>query len=234
MSQDLSFITRFKTLLRAYRAQKDGTASIEFVLIAPVMIFLYIGLYELSIAYSVNGSVNRSSEIAASFPTFEADLDENIMANVMTAATAVLDYTSFDPNNLAIDIYSIEQVTADTTSRRLVGKASYAGSQAGGLLNDLSASDFTNILSSISAGNGFIVAQVAYLYEPAITNEFVQAVTLTDRKILNPRENQGLALNLTTVAGQERANLNCSLDSSSMTFTCSFANSFPEDQGQTT
>ena len=180
MLLDTHIMTYFKNIIRAYKTQENGTASIEFILVAPIMIFLYIGLYELSIAYSVNASINRSSEIATSFPTFEQSIDEVIIGNIMTASTAVIDYSSFDPANLAISIYSIEQVGNTPASRRLVGRASYEGSNASGLLPDNTAADFSTTLSSITAGNGFIVGQVAYRYNPTISSEFVQAVTLLD------------------------------------------------------
>ena len=234
MLQDTHIMTYFKDIIQAYKTQENGTASIEFIIIAPVMIFLYIGLFELSVAYSVNGSINRASEIATSFPTFEEEIDEVTLGNIMTASTAVIDYSSFNPDNLAIKIYSVEQVGNTPASRRLVGLASYEGSNATSLLPNLTASDFTANLSSISAGNGFIVGQVAYLYEPSITSEFVQTITLLDQKTLNPRENNGNALNFTTVAGQERANLNCNIGINSAVFTCNFASQFPEDQGQST
>ena len=220
-------MTYFKNLIRCFKSQRDGSASIEFVMIAPILIFLYIGLYEVSIAYSVNGSINRSTEIAASFPTFEEELNEEILSNVMTAATAVIDYSAFNPENLAIDIYSIEQQGSTPDTRRLVGQASYAGSNASGIRSDLEATDFENILSTIDAGNGFIVAQVAYLYEPSITNKFIQALTLTDRKILNPRENLGQALNVTAMNGStsvDRVKLNCTLNTG---FSCAYDSQLP-------
>ena len=223
-------MTYFKNLIRAYKAQKDGAASIEFVLIAPVLIFLYIGLFEVSIAYSVNGSISRSSEIAASFPTFEEELNEDIISNIMTAATAVIDYSSFNPNNLAIDIYSIEQQGNTADTRRIIGQASYTGSAATGIKSNLQASDFESILTTIGAGNGFIVAQVAYRYEPSITNKFVQALTLSDRKILNPRENLGRALNVTANNGGidvDRAKLDCTLNAGNLGFNCSFDGQLP-------
>lgn len=219
MSTFQYFTARIKRAIEEYKDQNEGTASIEFVLIAPLMIFLYIGLYELSIAYTVNGSVNRASEVAASFPTFEEDLDETILSNIMTASTAVLDYPGFNIENLAIDVYSVEQEGDTPDTRRLVGKAAYEGSNATSLLPDLTATDFTATLSSLTAGNGFIVAQIAYNYEPTITSRYVQTVALLDRKILNPRENQGQALNIIAADGTERANLNCTPDTDRV-FTC--------------
>ena len=232
MLKDTQIMTHLKTLLQSYRSQKDGTASIEFVLVAPIMIFLYIGLFELSSAYSVNGAINRSTEIAASFPTFEPEVDEQILANIMTASNAVIDYSSFNPENLAIEIYSIEQVGATPMSRRIVGQASYAGNNAANILPTLTASDFTSSLSSITAGKGFIVGQIGYLYEPSITNKFVKALTLSDSKVFNPRENEGDALVFTTAAGQTRAKLNCDISEDDATFTCNYASQFPLDQGQ--
>ena len=226
----MSFLKRLKTRTKSaildYKDQNEGTASIEFVFVAPLMIFLYVGLYELSIAYTVNGTINRASEVAASFPTFEQSLDEVTLSNIMTASAAVIDYPQFNINNLAIDVYSVEQEGDTPDTRRLVGKAGYEGTGAAGLLKDLSATDFAGNLSSLTAGKGFIVAQVAYRYEPFISTRFVDTVTLADRKILNPRENQGQALNITTTAAQERANLTCTPDNNNV-FTCSFSGQVP-------
>lgn len=222
-----NMMTRFQSLLKRYRRERDGAASVEFVFVAPILIFLYIGLYEVSIAFTVNGTVNNASEIAASFPTFEEDLDEVTLGNILTASTAVLDYPNFNIENLAVDIYSVEQTGDTADTRRLVGQASYEGSEASGILPDLTVSDFQSQLSSLSAGNGFLVAQVAYKYEPSITSRYVQTVTLLDRKTLNPRQNQGAALNVTTTAGQERAILNCTPDDVGA-FSCSFTGQFPD------
>jgi len=218
---------KIQSLLKRYRQEKDGAASVEFVFVAPIMIFLYIGLYEVSIAFTVNGTINNASEIAASFPTFEDSLDETTLGNIITASTAVIDYPNFNIENMAIDIYSIEQTGDTPDTRRLVGQASYEGSAASGLLPDLTATDFQSQLSSLSMGNGFIVAQVAYKYEPSITSRFVQTVTLLDRKTLNPRQNQGAALNVTTTTGMERAILDCSPDNLGA-FSCNLTGQFPD------
>jgi len=214
-------------LVKRYSKAKDGTATIEFVVIAPLLIFLYIGLYEISIAFTIDGTVNNSSQIASSFPTFEENLDEVKLANIMTASAAVLDYPNFDINNVAIDIYSIEQTGDTSNTRRLVGHAAYEGSNATGILPDLGINDFQSQNSTLTAGKGFIVAQVAYRYEPTISSRYVQAITLSDRKTFDPRKNQAASLNFTTTAGEERAILNC-MPSSSGLFSCSFTGQLPD------
>ena len=218
----------------AYKKNKEGTASIEFVLVAPLLIFLYIGLYGTSIAFTVNGSVNRASEVAASFPTFEEDLDNTIMSNIMTATIATLDYPNFDITKAAVKIYSIEQVDDTPASRRLVGKAFYEGSNATGILSDLTATDFQGNLLSLEADDGFIVAEVAYLYTPLISDLYIEQITLTDRKLLNPRENQGQALSIATVipstnsspeVTHERSILSCTPTDG--VFSCDFSAALP-------
>ena len=93
------FNSRLKSSASQYSHNEKGTASIEFVLVAPLLIALYVGLYEVSIAYTVNGTVNRASEVAASFPTFEDSLNEVTLANIITASAAVMDYPNFDIEN---------------------------------------------------------------------------------------------------------------------------------------
>ncbi len=222
-------LVKTRRVHKQLRRSNEGSAAVEFVFVAPVLIFLYIGLYEVSIAFTVNGTINNSSEIAASFSTFEESLDEVNLANIMTASTAVLDYPNFDIENLSIDVYSVEQTGATANTRRIVGQASYEGSRANNIAPDLALSDFQSQLSSLSAGNGFVVAQVAYLYEPSISSRFVQTVTLLDRKTLNPRENQGSALIVTTSTGQERAILDCTPDDR-RAFSCTSIGQYPETQ----
>jgi len=219
-----SLKSRIDQLTARYQQDKDGTASIEFVLIAPVMIFLYIGLYELSLAFTANGAVNRASEVAASFPTFEQELDETIMSNIMTATIATLDYPNFDIENAAVKIYTIQQVDDTPASRRLVGKAFYEGMAAKGILSDLTAAAFQTNLSSLEAGDGFVVAEVAYVYKPVVSDLYVSEITLTDRKLLNPRENQGAALPIATTTF-ERVSLGCTQTDG--VFNCSFDTALP-------
>ena len=47
-------LTKLSNALRAFRGNREGVGAVEFAIIAPVLIVLYIGSLEVSVAMSAN------------------------------------------------------------------------------------------------------------------------------------------------------------------------------------
>jgi len=192
-----------------FRKDEEGVAAIEFSIVALLLITLYIGLYEIALAYQAKGALTQSAVIASSFPTFELDLDETKLSDVMTAAAAVVQFPRSDPDKLTIRLYSLEE--APNGELLLVGQTSYNETSANAAgVGDLTQDDFNNINVNLDPGKGLVVAQVVYNYDFILSSRFIDGLVLQDIQYFNPRKNQGESLELNTSDGSYiRADFNC-------------------------
>lgn len=76
-----------------YRFRKDceGVAALEFALIAPIMIMLFVGTLEVSAAVSVNRKVSRISSIVGDLVTQSQTLIGSDINNIMDVASDIME-----------------------------------------------------------------------------------------------------------------------------------------------
>lgn len=101
-----ALLTRLLEAGRRFRNDRKGVGAVEFALIAPVMIVLYIGSLEISVAMSVNKKVARASSTISDLVTQEGDVDKAFLKDMIDVAESVI--TPFRIDNLRVNITGIE------------------------------------------------------------------------------------------------------------------------------
>ena len=99
------FISRF-------RKDCEGVAALEFALIAPIMIMLFVGTLEVSAAVSVNRKVSRISSVVGDLVTQSAELDGTDISNIMNVSSDIMNPYG---NDVKIRISGID-ITGGTAS----------------------------------------------------------------------------------------------------------------------
>ena len=61
-------LERMNRAVRRLRGNQSGVGAVEFALIAPVLIMLYMGSLEVSVAMSVNKKLARAASTVADLP----------------------------------------------------------------------------------------------------------------------------------------------------------------------
>ena len=159
-----AFRQTLKDRLRQLRDDKSGVSAIEFAIIAMVLVWTYIGLYEVSLAYEANGAVNNASDVAASFPTFYDDLTPDDLSEIMTASVAVVNFSGVDKDRLTVRLFSIESNGGNLS---IIGDAIYEGN----LNNEptqINSTYLNNLNISLADGQGLIIAESSYAYNPCL------------------------------------------------------------------
>lgn len=92
---------------RVLRFGKDRRAvgAVEFALIAPVLIVLYIGSLEISVAMSVNKKIARAASTVADLVTQETAVDKVYLATMVDVAKSVI--TPFKTETLKVRVIGI-------------------------------------------------------------------------------------------------------------------------------
>jgi Flp pilus assembly protein TadG len=142
---------------RALRGRR-GVSAVEFALIAPMMIVLYVGVAELGNALTI---YRRTSAVAATAADLTAQVKKIVgpeIQDVFKASTGILD--PFDTEPLKIVITS---VVADENN---VGKVTWscANKGSGRALNSVYAVPF----GLTEPGSSVIVAEITYSFTPLL------------------------------------------------------------------
>lgn len=161
---------------RAFKKDTQGIAAIEFVILAPIMFGIYIGVTVTALAISADRNVSHATNVIGDLATQDPSHDAASLGNIMTAAIAVLGPGTTDE-------YTIELLSY----RKVAGAAELIGEARLGPA--IGAYDTTTLLSNTRLFNdtsGVVVARIQYKYELLIRE--AGDLKLNETFILKPRK----------------------------------------------
>lgn len=112
-----------RALLVKFRKAKDGLAAVEFALLLPVMIVLFFGVVEVSLALSARADVASTASTGADLVAQESTITSTDMANVFSAVTTIMyPFTYSGTSTMTVTIYSI----VDDGKKGTAGKVAWS------------------------------------------------------------------------------------------------------------
>lgn len=94
-----------RSLLARLRASNDGIAAIEFAYLAPVMLLMFAGAFELSRAIGTDRRFSIVTAMTGDLAAREEDVDEEKLDGVMQAIEHVM--KPYDASTLQIGVISV-------------------------------------------------------------------------------------------------------------------------------
>jgi len=171
--------TSFKSRIHHIWDNKDGVAAIEFAIIAPVMIALYLGLAEISLLISADRTVSHSASVTGDLATQEESLTTSDIEDIFNASLAVLGTNFTNSQRVSIDIRSFQIDSSGDLQE--VGYAKLGT----GITDKFDATGTSTVL--LNQTSGLVVTRVQYeYYSPSRT--YVQTPTLSETFMLKPRQ----------------------------------------------
>lgn len=167
------------TFLRRLAGDTKGVAAIEFAMIAPIMIALYVGLAEVSMLITSDRKVSHASSVTGDLAAQYETISNNEMSNIMQAAIAVMGTNHARSAHVSVDIISFEKDNSGTINE--VGYAKLGS----GFPTKYSAAGVSNKL--LNKTSGLVVARVKYVYQ-SNSREFIGHPSLTETFMLKPRK----------------------------------------------
>ncbi len=185
------FKNSHKTAIRAYtrlvaRLKRDnkGVAAVEFALIAPIMVTLYMGSVELHHALSADRRVTDLAGATADLVAQSSDISGQ-MDNIFDAASTYL--KPYGVDNLSITVSSICHAGDDT------GRIDWSSNYVNGGVKNYSHMDVVPLPLDADdkpvltiKGTSLILAEVTYQYTSPL-GKYVNSMTLSDHYYLRPR-----------------------------------------------
>ena len=180
----IALATLVRRRATAALSDTNGTSLVEFALVLPVLIALYLASYQLGDAISCNRKITIATRAAADLvsqnltgTTSAAEVDGDLNATTMVLAPYAPSLAIVRISEVATDNFG---VTTIQWSRALNATAYVKGSVA------------TIPTAMKIPGTYFLFAEVTYAYAPAANFGFVNSMKLYDSIYMLPRNSTSI------------------------------------------
>jgi Flp pilus assembly protein TadG len=170
-------IARARRPLRRFLRDKRGISAVEFAMLLPLMVTLYLGGVEVSQAVAVDRKVTLVGRSLGDLVAQATNVTTSDITNILAASAAIV--VPYDDSKLKITVSSVK---IDSTG---VAKIAWSDTKNGtpravGSTVTLPAALNTN-------GTWLIWAEVEYAYTPAIGYVITGTMNLKDQIYMRPR-----------------------------------------------
>ena len=179
--------------LWSFRKSNNGAAAVEFALLLPVMITMFFGVVETTMALLCRADVSVMASTAGDLISQEKAATNTDLANIYSAAGTIL-YPYYNPSvtGSAKPTIRITSVIYDTVSKSTTaGKVDWTCTQTGsGTLAPTSrtvGSTVTLPQALMTTNGSVVIAEVAYSYASPTTKVITGAINMTNNFYLKPR-----------------------------------------------
>jgi Flp pilus assembly protein TadG len=162
---------------------RRGVAALEFAILLPLMLTLYLGSVELSRGIAADRKVILTARTLADLSTEYTDVTNADMSNILNAASAIM--APYPVGGL--------QAVVSEISINAQGQASVVWSDT---LNGTARSvgQVVNIPSALAVPNTYLVlSEVQYGYNPTYGYVLTGTLTLKDQSYMRPRQTTSIA-----------------------------------------
>jgi len=190
MIRALTRKVRPPTALARLIGECRGVSAVEFALIAPLMISVYLGCAEISDGVAIDRKVSLIAGTLANLTASCSDSNTNSgscpnniisateVSNIFAASTAIMSPYSAAPLKMSLSCIAIDDKGNVTVP--------WSVPSNGG--TKLTSFTFSNSESALKVNSTqLIYAVVSYAYTPVVSTSFIPDITLSDHMFMSPR-----------------------------------------------
>ena len=163
--------------LKRFGRNRDGVSAVEFALLAPMMIGLYLGGVDISEGISVDRKVTLAAGAVANLAAQASTLTVADMTNVLDATTTIMAPYSASPLKIKVSCINI-----DANKNAVV--------KWGAARNDTARANGSSISlpSALAVANTQLVyGEISYTYTPTVGYVITGSLNLSDEMYMAPR-----------------------------------------------
>jgi Flp pilus assembly protein TadG len=165
------------TRLRTFARERRGIAALEFAILLPLFLILFLGTFEVGQAISIKLNNSLAARTVADLASQFTNIYNADMTNILGASTTVMAPYSTQPFSV-----TVSQVTVDDK-----GNAKVAWSDS---LNGTARSvgDSVTLPAGMNTpGSSLIWGETQYVYTPGLGYVLTGSVTLSNQIFMSPR-----------------------------------------------
>jgi len=191
-------MTSLSFRVRNFSTDADAVAAIEFAIVVPFMLLLYIGGIELANGMAINVKVSATAHSVTDMVTQNTSLSTAQMQNILTGATAIIAPYPVTGSSSSLLSVTVSEISSDANGNlTLQWSQSYNGTSFGpGRTNLTNLTVPTSLNGTVGNANNlnnqndqvsFIVGEVSYAYTPNLGYTISGTVNLHDTYWVFPR-----------------------------------------------
>jgi len=186
-----------QTICRRFVASQRGVAALEFAIIMPVLLILFLGSFDVGNAIIIYLKVRAATyELAAITNQYSTgstgQISTTTMTSITSAVSTVLAPYSSTPSKLTISQIKSTSNTAATVSWSYTVNGTKLTGTYTGLPSNMGKNSCNNTYPCY-----FILSQVSYTYTPLFGHYMTGPLTLSDSLLVTPRTSKCVQYNST-------------------------------------
>jgi Flp pilus assembly protein TadG len=172
-----AFLAGLSRQVSALRGDQKGASAIEFAMVLPVMLTLYLGAVEVSQGVAIHRKVTLTARTVADLASQVTSINNADMTNMLTAANAVV--APFPPGELKV---TVSAVNIDANG---VAKVAWSDTLNG---TKRATGSTVSLPAALNVPNAQLIwSEVNYNYVPSIGYVVTGALNLFDQIYMRPR-----------------------------------------------
>ena len=176
---------RVRRPLRRFLRDKRGVSAVEFAMLLPLMITLYLGGVEVSSAIAVDRKVTQVARTVGDLVAQSTSVNATDMTNILNAASSVVQ--PYSPSLIQVTVLRVD-IDANGVAKVVWSKTLNGTARA---VN----STVTLPAALNTANTSLIWAESQYAYTPTIGYVITGTMTLKDQIYMRPRLSDTVACN---------------------------------------
>jgi Flp pilus assembly protein TadG len=165
---------RARRAARRFGHDRQGIAAVEFALIVPIMMLMFIGAVEMSQAVTAD---RRTSQVASTTGDLVARIDSDITQAEVLDIAKVGSYlmNPFTSSTLTINLSVVTSTAASATNTSERWRCNFVGSNPGTINCTCPLTAYAIPAGLISTSDGVVIADVQYNYQPLLFDFFMKS-----------------------------------------------------------
>ena len=178
MTRARSLARGLARLIAAFRGDRRGTSALEFALLLPVMLTLYVAGIEISNAIAIDRKVTITARTVTDLVSRASIISTADMSDILAASATVI--APYIPNNLTV---TVSEIYIDNNGNAKVWgfSCSYQGTPQ-------TIGQSVTLPPQLVVNNSYLIwGQAQYNYTPPIAYVITGTISLTDQIFMAPR-----------------------------------------------
>ncbi len=166
-----------------FARNRRGVAAIEFAMVVPIMVTLFIGIVEFSQAITVDRRVNQVASSTADLIARSKKTTTTELAGIMDIIDELL--KPYDAAPIRLTATNVIASTTDATKTVVCWSYHHPN---GGVESYKNGADYQLPTGILEKGESVMVVKAEYAYTPALFSKFIKGtITFSDTFYLKPR-----------------------------------------------
>jgi Flp pilus assembly protein TadG len=157
-----------------FAGDRRGVSAVEFALLAPLMITLYLGSVEVTDGVIADRKVTLTAAALANLTAQVTTISSSDMTNIMDASSAIVAPFSASKLKITVSCINIDANKVATVK----WSVTRSGTPRSGVVT---------IPAALAVPGQLILAEASYDYKPTIGYTITGTLTLADRMYMSPR-----------------------------------------------